>query len=154
MIFISHRGNLDGPDERTENSPLQIDKALKMGFDCELDIWFQDGNLYLGHDAGKYPIHFNWVLERSENLWVHCKNSEALYFFSAKKEINYFWHNEEKHTLTSRGVLWNLPGQEPHPNAISVLPESHANLYSNPNSINALGFCTDYPLKLRSGFFY
>lgn len=39
MKIISHRGNLNGPSPKTENTPEQIDFALKKGFDVEIDLW-------------------------------------------------------------------------------------------------------------------
>ena len=33
MIFISHRGNLNGPEPLRENCPSYIDEALRAGYD-------------------------------------------------------------------------------------------------------------------------
>ena len=44
MIFISHRGNLAGPNAKLENAPVQIEKVLKQGHNCEIDVWFIDNN--------------------------------------------------------------------------------------------------------------
>ena len=38
MILISHRGNLDGKELSFENRPDYIDKAIRHGFDVEIDI--------------------------------------------------------------------------------------------------------------------
>ena len=46
MIYISHRGNIDGPDTGKENSPDYIIKALSLGFDVEIDVWFKDDKFY------------------------------------------------------------------------------------------------------------
>ena len=53
--IIAHRGLLHGPDEKIENAPSQIQKALNMGFDVEIDVWVTD-DLYLGHDEPTYMI--------------------------------------------------------------------------------------------------
>jgi hypothetical protein len=50
MIIISHRGNLYGPDKENENKPDQIQKVLNLGYYVEIDVWFIDEKLYLGHD--------------------------------------------------------------------------------------------------------
>ena len=36
--FISHRGNLKGKDLNLENSPQQIEKVIKKGYECEVDF--------------------------------------------------------------------------------------------------------------------
>ena len=42
MKFISHRGNLYGPNPKLENKPTYIIEALKMGFDVEVDVFFRN----------------------------------------------------------------------------------------------------------------
>lgn len=49
MILISHRGNLMGKTSY-ENEPDYIMNAIKEGFDVEIDVWYQNNTLYLGHD--------------------------------------------------------------------------------------------------------
>ena len=46
MILISHRGNLEGPSD-LENHPAQIKKVLDLGYDCEIDVWYEFGEFYL-----------------------------------------------------------------------------------------------------------
>ena len=38
FYFISHRGNLNGPDRDNENKQSYIEFALNKGFDVEIDI--------------------------------------------------------------------------------------------------------------------
>ena len=45
--FISHRGNLNGPNKKTENTVKQIDFVINEGFECEVDVWFVDDKLFL-----------------------------------------------------------------------------------------------------------
>jgi len=42
MRIISHRGNLYGPNQKTENSIDSIYSAISLGFDIEIDIWLVD----------------------------------------------------------------------------------------------------------------
>ena len=56
MLFISHRGNLNGINKDLENKPSYILKALDEKFDVEVDIWFKKNKFYLGHDNPKYEI--------------------------------------------------------------------------------------------------
>ena len=38
MIFISHRGNLNGKNKKLENTPKYIIEAIKKGYHVEIDI--------------------------------------------------------------------------------------------------------------------
>ena len=83
--LISHRGNLSGKAPNLENKPNYIDNAIYEGFDVEIDVWYKDNQLYLGHDKPQYSITIEWIENRKEKLWIHCKNIEAIIFF---KEYN------------------------------------------------------------------
>ena len=61
MILISHRGNLNGKDIENENNPLYIDRALGKGYDVEIDVWYNGGIWYLGHDEPTYPIKLEYL---------------------------------------------------------------------------------------------
>jgi hypothetical protein len=150
MKIISHRGNLNGPNPLRENSPEYIEEALSQGFDVEIDVRYdnKDKCFYLGHDEPQYVVSLYWLSQYRENLWVHCKNLEALSEFS-KTAFNYFWHETDRYTLTSKGIGWVLVGQYPYSKSVIVLPES-ISLYSFPHGIeyikNSYGICTDKPL--------
>jgi hypothetical protein len=126
MRFISHRGNLTGPTPFLENHPTYIQHALDEGVDVEIDIWYTDGQFYLGHDEpqSKVPEHFF----TDDRLWFHCKNVEALYAIEKREffqgsSIKYFWHQEDDVALTSNKMIWTYPGKLLVPNSIAVLPE-------------------------------
>ncbi len=143
MIYIAHRGNTEGKNEVRENSPYYIMEALAMGFDVEIDLRYIDGNWWLGHDEPQYEIDFNWIEDRSQNLWVHCKNKEAVEYFIENDfktaDINWFWHEEDTMTLTSFGYVWVYPGKQPIKGSIAVMPEIH-----NDNVRECGGICSDY----------
>ena len=40
MIFISHRGFINGPDKIIENNPKQIKSLLDQKINVEIDIYF------------------------------------------------------------------------------------------------------------------
>lgn len=140
MILISHRGNINGRSELYENSPNYIDSAIKKGYDVEVDIWLNNGNFYLGHDNPQYEISLDWLNERKDNLWIHCKDIESIEKFNILNEnYNYFWHQEDTVTLTSKNFIWAYPGNQPIKNSISVLPELF-----NDNTSECIGICSDY----------
>jgi hypothetical protein len=143
MILISHRGNIDGCFELHENEPTYIDLAISKGYDVEVDVWYKDNILWLGHDNPQYSIDFKWFRDRLSKLWVHCKNLEALsYFRECGYDINYFWHQEDTATLTSKNHIWVYPGKQPIRNSIAVMPE----LY-NDDITQCIGICSDYIQK-------
>lgn len=140
MILIAHRGNINGRFESYENEPNYIDSAILKGYDVEIDIWYIDGLLYLGHDEPQYGIDFKWIQDRVSRLWVHCKNVEAvIYFKECEYDVNYFWHQEDTLTLTSHNHIWAYPGKQPIKGSIAVMPEIH-----NDNLSECTGICSDY----------
>ena len=88
--LISHRGNLFGPNLSQENKESTILKAVDSGFDCEIDVWFLDKNLYLGHDKPTYKTSLKFLSEIQEFSWIHCKNFEALDYFASIKNLTIF----------------------------------------------------------------
>ena len=153
MKLISHRGNVDGPNPLLENQPETIDKAIQLGFDVEIDIRYDtfDGEFYLGHDDPQYLVTPYWLAQRMENLWIHCKNIDALYHFSTKTGgYNYFWHQEDDYTLTSKGYIWTYPGKTYTSKSIIVMPETivDKNNLNDMRRYNCFGICSDFVGKL------
>lgn len=150
MIYISHRGNITGKQPSVENKPEYIDKALKLGFDVEVDVWLVEGIILLGHDEPQYGITQQWLNERGKNLWIHCKNIEAMEWFMAIKfsGLNYFWHEEDTMTLTSMGEMWVYPGKQPIKGSIAVMPEIY-----NEDVSQCFGICSDYIEKYKNNDF-
>jgi hypothetical protein len=146
MILISHRGNISGRFENNENNPDYIDLAISKRYDVEVDIWCIGDSLYLGHDIPQYKIEFNWILDRALNLWIHCKNIEALDFMKSNKhKLNYFWHQKDDVTITSLGHLWTYPGKKLTKWSIAVMPETE--FFDNIDI--AYGICSDEILKYK-----
>jgi hypothetical protein len=147
MKLISHRGNINGRFESFENEPTYIDSAISKGYDVEIDIWHKDDVLWLGHDKPDYRIDFRFIKDRITKLWVHCKNIEAvLYLKECGYDVNYFWHQEDDITLTSKGYLWTYPGKKLTKFSIAVMPE-----YKSFDNIEiSYGICSDYIDSFRS----
>jgi hypothetical protein len=139
MVYISHRGNINGKFESYENEPNYIDKAINEGFDVEVDVWYVDDIFYLGHDKPQYGLRINWLEDRLDKLWIHCKNIEAVECFSLNKQFNYFWHEYDTVTITSKGFIWAYMGKQPIRNSIAVMPEIH-----NDDVSKCIGICSDY----------
>lgn len=142
MIKIAHRGNTNGPSE-AENQPAYLLDAIAQGYEVEVDIWFIGGTLWLGHDYAQYQIDYTFLSKIADKAWFHCKNKEALeYFNDSLSSLNYFWHEEDKYTLTSTNHIWVYPGQPVPANSI-VVDLDLSNLADYQDIAYAV--CTDYP---------
>ena len=141
MILISHRGNLDGKNEKFENHPEYILEAKKKGFEVEIDVWFQNNNFYLGHDKPQYKIDQNFL--EDEKFWCHAKSPKALFELS-KINCHYFWHDTDDYTITNKGYIWIYPNKPLLKNGICVLPEKAT--YDN---LNCKGICSDFIQKYK-----
>ena len=129
MKFISHRGNLIGPYPDLENRPEYIENALDCGFECECDVWWKDDTWWLGHDRPQYMIKNEFLTQ--EGLWIHAKNTDAFHHLNHLdnlnrvnnfRRMNYFWHETDAYTLTSKGFIWANPGSKLTNETICVMP--------------------------------
>lgn len=148
MHFIAHRGNTHGPNKERENTPKYIDQALSQGFQVEVDIWMQDGQLYLGHDAPETPIAPHFLFMRNVSLWCHAKNLAAFEFLLVNG-LHCFYHDKDAYTLTSRAVIWAYPGQECGSSAVCVMPERCDQTHAQ-DLWGCAGICSDYIAKYKT----
>ena len=142
MIIISHRGNIAGPDRDSENTVEQINKAINLSFQVEVDVWYVDKKLYLGHDTPDTLVKLSFL--QNKNIWCHAKNIEAL-FYLLENKVHVFWHQNDDFTLTSNNFLWTFPGNTLTKKSICVLPEKTK--YIESELRNCAGVCTDFPLR-------
>jgi len=152
MKIIAHRANLTGPAEGSENEPSMIDKCIQMGFDVEVDIRFHqdEQEFLLGHDQGEYVVSLDWLLDRKSSLWIHCKDSGSILQLSEKaQDLNFFWHNDDKYTMTNKGFIWSYPGNPVNGIGVIVMPEWTWDNLEKQQIPACYGICTDYPIKIR-----
>ena len=149
MKLIAHRGLTNGPDVNLENKPEQIKLSLKEGFDCEIDLWVENSELWLGHDEPEYHIREDFLNELG--LWIHAKNLSALRWLT-NTQLNYFWHQNDNYTLTSKNDIWVFPGVSLIPGSVAVLPE----IWTKPELVKSIseckGICTDFPMIFDSEY--
>ena len=125
MILIAHRGNINGKIEKFENNPNYIDSAIEQGYDVEIDVWYHQHEFWLGHDEPSYEVSLKWLTDRKDSLWIHCKDLITIDMLRElqihnKVDLNYFFHDEDDCTITSKGDLWVYPGKQPVKNSIAV----------------------------------
>ena len=136
MILISHRGNMNGYSGR-ENSHEQIELALTRGYECEIDVWYDSGIFWLGHDE---PVEkTNEMFLKNVKLWCHAKNNVTLNALLNIKAHCYF-HVNDACVLTSRSYIWTYPGSTLTTRSICVLQGIVL-----PSDIRiAAGVCSDF----------
>lgn len=147
QIVIAHRGNTKGSEPKLENRPFYIDRALNANFFCEVDLRYSGNKFYLGHDKCQYKVDFNWLEKRGHQLFVHCKNLSVLHKLLQYKDqyywFEFFYHENDKFTLTSNGYIWTYPGQKTTNKSIIV------DLNAEKQYKNIYGICTDWPTLYR-----
>lgn len=143
MKYIAHRGQTAGPKLDNQNHPALIEIALNKGYDVEIDLRMQNGKLFLGHDSPDHPIDESFL--KNDKFWIHVKDKETLEWISKNPyPYNYFWHEDDKYTVTSKGYIWAHPNSEVTENSVMVMPE-----YVDPKMKNAMyakcfAICSDY----------
>jgi hypothetical protein len=149
MKFIAHRGNLNGKQPDLENSPKFIDFAISKGFDVEIDLRSDENkNIYLGHDTLDHQINNSFLIDRKDNLWIHCKDRQA-FDICLQYALNCFWHTNDDYTLTSNGTVWAYPGRLPTQyNSVMVLPELFWKL-DECLKFKPYGICSDFVESIR-----
>ena len=147
MKLIAHRGLTRGPDKHTENRPATIMSAMEQGFECEVDLWVFDNRLYLGHDGPQYNITEEFL--KQPGLWIHCKHLPALEYCQTDIKLNYFWHETDAYTLTSKGYIWTYPDKEVGKFGIMVMPEWNDPEFEKTKYTDCYAICSDYVLKLK-----
>ena len=122
MLFIAHRGNTEGRNEARENEPNYIMKAMADGCAAEIDVWFYMGKFWLGHDVPTYEVGESFL--EHPMLWCHAKNEAALWNMNLSDKINFFWHESDRFTLTSKGYVWTADTKTQLPNAVIMVAEN------------------------------
>jgi len=141
MILISHRGNIDGVILKRENTKSYIQEAIDLGYDVEVDVRYVDGKFLFGHDFGQYEVELQWLLNRKDKLWVHCKDFEALSELIDTK-IRVFYHQKEDYTIISDNHIWahNLNNIDNK----CIIPLLSDDELMKWNPADVYGICSDY----------
>jgi hypothetical protein len=62
---------------------------------------------------------------------------------------NYFWHQEDDYTLTSKNFIWTYPGKEYKSKSVIVMPEWGNMSYDALRNVECYGICSDYVGMLK-----
>lgn len=156
MLYISHRGNLEGPNTAKygENHPDSILHAINLGFDCEVDVrWIEGKGYFLGHDQPEYKVDENFFYHHK--LFTHCKDVATFYQLDPRRRLHaftyvkiFFHQQDDITTIVNSEYLWSFPRADVilTPRSIAVLPE----LVPNWKGLEkVMGVCSDYLLELQ-----
>ena len=141
MILISHRGNTNGVNLEKENSQSYIQEAIDLGYDVEIDVRYIDNKFWLGHDGPDYEVELDWLHKRKDNLWIHCKNFEALSEL-VDTDLRVFYHLQEDYTIISDKHIWAHNLNKIDENCIIPLIDKSDILKWPP--IPVYGVCSDF----------
>jgi hypothetical protein len=145
MKLIAHRGNTHGPKPDRENSIDYIEEAITEGYDVEIDLRLVNNICYLGHDDPLYSVSMEWLRQYKDLLWIHCKNHAAMEKMSSSAvQFNYFWHETDSYTITSKGIGWVYPGRLPYSKSVIVMPENVCGDIKTLKEHVCYGICSDY----------
>ena len=150
MKIISHRAKFNG-SSLSENSVKAINKSLDIGYEVEVDVLGnKEGYLALGHDKPEEKISKTYL--SNPKIWVHAKNQYALEVLHGT-DINYFYHDNDSFTVTSKGFNWV------HINSFSTINNAIycAFTIEQLNKLQEIikcpmGVCTDFPLEASKIF--
>jgi hypothetical protein len=124
---ICHRGNLTGRVKELENNfGVLIQRAIH-GYHVELDIWYHQNHLWLGHDRPEYKVSMEWLASNKRRL-IHAKDGttfEYLLHESGKRalDLHIFYHTEEDYVLTNKGLVICYPGKPLLEGSLCMMPE-------------------------------
>ena len=106
-MFIAHRGNIAGADPKRENTQEYMEEAISAGYGVEVDIHWDRGVLYYGHDHSSQPVDDKFITKR--DVFCHAKNIEAIPALMSLG-CNVFVHQTDPCVYTSKGQVWCYPG--------------------------------------------
>lgn len=161
MKIISHRGNLEGRSDTTENTIPAIDRCIEAGFDVEIDVQCVVGDhFFIGHDSTNATLRIMDYEKYMDRFWFHAKSMNALEgLMKFKEETNgaydIFFHDRDFCALTKNGKLWIYPNRNlpliKGKNSVAVLPEM---VGLKPQdfvpSLPFYGVCTDFPMEYKN----
>jgi hypothetical protein len=124
---ICHRGNFWGKGTDEENSPETLDKRDAEKQDVECDVWYKDGQLWLGHDKPEHRTTWAWLLETPRRL-IHAKDGPTFEHLIHEVgihgyDLHFFYHTNEDYALTNKGLVIVCPGRDLLKGSLHMMPE-------------------------------
>ena len=96
-----------------------------------------DVNSSVVESPSRLPVEVVSDFLLDNKIWCHAKTNEALFELN-KINAHYFWHQDDKFTITSKGYIWTYPGNVVGNNSVIVDNEKKVSDYK------CYGVCSDY----------
>lgn len=124
---ICHRGVLNTTAKELENNLGVLIQREIQGVAVEVDVWYAEKSLWLGHDKPEYRITLEWLAASRRRL-IHAKDGATFAYLleeAGKRalDLHIFYHTEEDYVLTNKGLLICYPGQPLLPGSLCMMPE-------------------------------
>lgn len=146
MLYISNRGNLDGPNMSNENNPEYVKVALEKGYHVIVDTWIgknKDGNfqISLGQIQPMYPVDLTFM--QNPKIIARVKDVGTFQMLTDNKISSVILSADP--ALSSAGLLWP-PGGARFITRSCVLnmPEWFTKDFKDLVTIPCAGVCSDY----------
>jgi hypothetical protein len=142
---ICHRGNVSGPQKELENNFGVLIQRSIQGYRVEVDVWYHENNLWLGHDKPEYKITLDWLASCKKRL-IHAKDGktfEYLLLEAGKRalDLHVFYHTEEDYVLTNKGLVICYPGKPLLEGSLCMMPERAK--YTPEDFQKSFSICSD-----------
>lgn len=142
---VCHRGNLYGPVKEMENNFGILLQRSTQGYHVEVDVWYHEQALWLGHDKPEYKITLEW-LAKSKRRLIHAKDGPTLDYLLKESrrlalDLHVFYHTDEDYVLTNKGLVICYPGKPLLNGSLCMMPERAT--YTHEELQTCFSICTD-----------
>jgi hypothetical protein len=143
MLYISHRGNLDGMEPEKENSPEYVQAVLDKNYHVLVDTWLVgSSSLALGTRYPQYPVSLEFM--KAKGIIARAATVETLEFLMSNN-IHCFLASHDEYTLTNGGLIWTRHGKKITgvQRCVIDMPEWYIPSFEKLAQTNAAGVCSD-----------
>lgn len=142
---ICHRGNINGSVKELENNFGVLIQRSIQGHQVEVDVWYHENHLWLGHDKPEYKITLEWLASDKKRL-IHAKDGKTLEYIlqeSGKRalDLHVFYHTDEDYVITNKGLVICYPGKPLLEGSVCMMPEKAS--YTEEQLRKVFVICSD-----------
>ena len=145
--LIAHRGNVCGVQAERENTLGYLKEALAAGFEVEVDVRIDSGQLWLGHDAPTQAVELGFLMDA--RVWTHCKTVATYLELGKHKDVNAFFQDHDEIAPTTRGFLWHHSRSRTFGDR-SIATWLTLDASRGLEQVELAGICTDEPVRYRA----
>jgi hypothetical protein len=126
------------------NFGILIQRSIQ-GHRVEVDVWYKEHSLWLGHDKPEYKITLDWLISCKRRL-IHAKDGQTFEYLlheAGKRalDLHVFYHTDEDYVLTNKGLVICYPGKPLLEGSVCMMPERAS--YSSTELQQSFAICSD-----------